>query len=230
MGWEAGWTATVSTPTGEEGFVEFSRYVGGVESPDADLQSAHFAQLEHVLAEGGFDFERRSHGLVVEGQINPISAAAPLVRALSAEAREQIVTGEGPVEEAVFAGTCFAFRHSNVFLTAAHCVEGAEPGDLFVNPPRAPGGTREVVEVHRHPVADIALLKLADDVWLGGVEPFVDHGDAPGLGADFMAYGFPEDYPHPEALESSPTARLSGDTSNAVCAISVAVTSTRPGR
>jgi hypothetical protein len=83
----------------------------------------------------------------------------------------------------------------NVFLTAAHCVEGAEPPDLFVKAPDAPCGPREVVEVRRHPIADIALLKLAENCWLGGVEPFVDRGDSPGLGADFMAYGFPEDYP-----------------------------------
>jgi hypothetical protein len=36
----------------------------------------------------------------------------------------------------------------------------------------------------------------------------MDRADAPGVGADFIAYGFPEDHPHPESVQRVPTARL----------------------
>jgi hypothetical protein len=111
------------------------------------------------------------------------------------------------IEDADFLGTCFAFRQSNVFLTAAHCVPEGADGMLFVNTPPV-GGFHVVAEVHRHPTADLALLALDGSAWPGEVEPFVRVKPFTALGLEFMAYGFPEDAPAPDVETPTPTERL----------------------
>lgn len=111
------------------------------------------------------------------------------------------------IEDAHFRGTCFAFRRSDVFLTAAHCVSEIDAVTLFVHTPAA-RGLYAVGEIERHPSADIAFLKLADLAWPGGVEPFIHTKPFTALGLEFMAYGFPEDAPAPDVEPLTPTPRL----------------------
>jgi hypothetical protein len=204
----AGWSATViGDEWATQKVFEFTRYVG-VDRPNGDLQAAHFAHLEGALSNAGFgDFERVANGVVVDGHINPLSAAALLAAATTAQGRAELLASAPRVEDAVFEGTCFAFRHSNVYLTAAHCVDGVPDGMLFINSPPA-GDFFEVARVHRHEAADLALLELGDDVWPGAVEPFINYSDTPALGTEFMAYGFPEDAPDLGSNERRPMARL----------------------
>lgn len=89
----------------------------------------------------------------------------------------------------VFLGTAFAFRTGQHYLTAAHCVGDLEPSGIDVV---ALGpGFAAVEKIERHPSADVALLVLERD--LTGVEPFWAVLDEPGLGAEFFAFGYPED-------------------------------------
>jgi hypothetical protein len=107
--------------------------------------------------------------------------------------------GHGPY----LLGTCFAFRSNRHFLTAAHCVGDLEPDRLAVFVPHAAPVTR-VVGVEKHPVADVAILTVADE--LEGVEPFWSAVGNYNLGEDFLAFGYPESIFGPEVRE--PTARL----------------------
>jgi Trypsin-like peptidase domain len=205
VGRAAGWTPRDLVPEDADvALVTFDRYIG-VEAPDGEQQSAHFAALEGALVEAGLVISRASSGVTIGGQTDPVSATGILARALSPRGRDEMRAAAEHVHDAEFAGTCFAFRRSNVFLTAAHCV----PNDhgLFVNCRGVPT-LYEVEQVHMHPDADIALLQLGESVWPGGVEPFVDIGPRPKLGTEFMAYGYPEDFPDPAATEREPTARL----------------------
>lgn len=210
VGRRAGWVARVSQEhqAKENEIVEFSRYVG-VDRPDGELQAAHFAQLETALhGDGTGDFQRVGNGVVIEGHINPLSAAGLLVAALTPEARKALLADERRViEDAHFRGTCFAFRRSDTFLTAAHCVAEADVATLFVHTPAAKG-FHAVAEIKWHPSADIALLRLAGSAWPGGVEPFVRTKPFTALGMEFMAYGFPEDALAPNEEPLTPTPRL----------------------
>jgi hypothetical protein len=210
VGRRAGWAARVSQeyPAEENEVVEFSRYVG-VERPSGELQTAHFVQLEAALQEDGIhDFKKISNGVVIGGHINPLSAAGLLVGVLTPEAGRALQTNERRViDDAHFRGTCFAFRQSDTFLTAAHCVSDIDAATLFVHVPAA----REfhaVAEIERHPSADVALLRLAGSAWPGEVEPFVRTKPFTALGMEFMAYGFPEDATAPDEEPLTPTQRL----------------------
>ena len=209
-GQRAGWAARIAQeyPSEENEVVEFSRYVG-LDRPSGELQTAHFAHLEAALQEDGIGgVGRVSNGVVVDGHINPLSAAGLLVTALTPEARMALLANERRViEDAHFRGTCFAFRRSDVFLTAAHCVYEIDAATLFVHTPAAQG-FYAVGEIERHPSADIALLRLAGSAWPGGVEPFILTKPFTALGLEFMAYGFPEDAPAPDEESLTPTPRL----------------------
>jgi hypothetical protein len=210
---EAGWTSDAGgLQGGGEAILTFSRYVG-IGNPDAETQARHLMTLKCALAADGLDFDEMSSGVVVDGQTHPVLATAQLVQASTSEGREQLEsrawagTGLGSVDGVDFAGTCFAFRHTNVFMTAAHCVHGLTPDVLLVVTPTFPGGAHRVVRITRHATADIAVLELDPDEW-PAVEPFVTIGSIPPLGADFMAYGFPEDAPAPSQLRREPVQRL----------------------
>jgi hypothetical protein len=209
-GQRAGWAARIAQeyPSEENEVVEFSRYVG-LDRPSGGLQAAHFAHLEAALQEDGIGgVGRVSNGVVVEGHINPLSAAGLLVAASTPEARRALLADERRViEDAHFRGTCFAFRRSDAFLTAAHCASDIGTPTLFVNTPAA-GGFHAVAGIERHPSADVALLRLASSAWPGGVEPFVRTKPFTALGLEFMAYGFPEDAPAPDEEPLTPTPRL----------------------
>jgi hypothetical protein len=119
-----GWVlATRSDSEPQE--ANYTRYVG-VANPDSDVQAAHLADFDRRLAESGWNGERVANGILTSGQTNPIAGTALLIRAASDEALEKI-KGPEPAgwEDAQFVGTCFALRHSNVFVAAAHCVSGA---------------------------------------------------------------------------------------------------------
>jgi hypothetical protein len=210
VGQRAGWAARVSHeyPAEEKDVVEFSRYVG-LDRPDGELQTAHFAQLEAAFHGGGVgDFQRVSNGVVIGGHVNPLSAAGLLVAASTPEAANALLADERRViEDAHFLGTCFAFRRSDAFLTAAHCVSDIGTTPLFVSTPAA-GSAHAVAEIERHPSADVALLRLADSAWPGGVEPFIRTKPLNALGLEFMAYGFPEDGLAPNEEPLTPTPRL----------------------
>ena len=90
-----------------------------------------------------------------------------------------------------FLGTCFAFRSSRRFLTAAHCISGLDPKEIGIFVPET-GNTLSVVSEQQHPEADITVLSTADPLQ-HNLQPFVDHTSRHEIGEDFMAFGFPED-------------------------------------
>jgi hypothetical protein len=86
-----------------------------------------------------------------------------------------------------FAGTAFCFRAPEYLVTASHCI-----GDL----PTARIGyaadqsTRIVplMEVHRHPTADIAIMRIPEP---SPFVPFWNFVGNYGLGEEFRTFGFP---------------------------------------
>lgn len=87
-------------------------------------------------------------------------------------------------------GTCFAFRNSRYFVTAAHVVEGVNPRDTIISVETAAEKITLVADsILRHPTADIAILQVDYDP-----PPSIRHFKSvirPMLGQDFFAYGFP---------------------------------------
>jgi hypothetical protein len=202
-----GWALTTRSDS-EPQDANYTRYVG-VPNPDGDVQAAHLADFDRRLAESGWKGERLANGVVMSGQTNPIAAAALLIRATSKQAIEKIKSPEpADPDDAEFVGTCFALRHSNAFLAAAHWVSAGHEG-LFVYAPAAPPlmPPYEAVDVRLHPNADLAVVKLDDKAWPEGVDPFVEIARTPAFGTEFMAYGFPEDAPAPSAPNRGPIAR-----------------------
>lgn len=190
VGIHAGWCVVDAH---EPDVLEFSRFVGS-RQPDGETQTAHFAHLERSLSEAGYaGLERVSNGVVIGGAITPQRAAG------------QLFGSERPEQTARFLGTCFAFRQTNIWLTAAHCVAGLEPNSLFV---KLSGRTFPVAEVQTHATADLALLDLGSDTWPGGVEPFIEIVEPPWLDGEFIAYGFPEDAQPLDTLENKPIERM----------------------
>jgi len=129
---------------------------------------------------------------VASSAMNPLKGTAQLY-----------ADGTGELE---FRGTCFAFRHSTHFLTAAHCVEGVARGALAVHAPD--GLRRRAIEVVKHPEADLALLLVAPPGQAGEnqVEPFWNYAGNLALGQDFIAYGYPKDALGPNV--GGPTPRV----------------------
>ena len=195
----------MSPPETEPGVATYSLYVG-VANPDADVQARHLEALDGALADGRWQGKRISNGVVITGQTNPIAASAVLYRATSNEAAVRAKTvAPHDLEDfdRVFLGTCCAFRQTNIFLTARHCI-GDDDTRLFVaTAGQAPCDPLLAVTSVDHPEnADLAVLKLDEGAWPAGVEPFVELLPEPSaLATEFMAYGFPEDAP---ALNSKP--------------------------
>src|SRR5207245_3624455 len=112
-------------------------------------------------------------------------------------------------------GSCFAFRHSNCFLTAGHCVRGLAADAVVVGPPTSKQ-LYQVGEIIAHEEADLAILRLAPDCWPGDVDVFYAVHHLKGIGGDFIAYGFPEDVLGPKDRKSTRLNSSHGSTSYAV--------------
>jgi hypothetical protein len=199
---EAGFLTRIGEPDGAcdpetQMVVWASRsYAGGY--ADTELRQAHCIRASQVLATS--DVVALLIGspgaLLGEPTREPLRAVGTVLAAASAT---------GPQ----FAGSCFALRHTNHVLTAAHCVAGEPSQDFYVS---FLGGTNRypVVEVIPHPTADLALLRLAPDLWPSGVDPFAGYASIERWGQDFAGFGSVVD----GGLRSSnvdarePTARL----------------------
>lgn len=94
-------------------------------------------------------------------------------------------------EAALYLGTCFPFRFAHRFLTARHCTDGLGPADLAIRTQY--GQDLRVVDVHRHPDFDIAMLE--GDPAQGGVPyPFAGlpvFAGTYGVAEDVVTFGFP---------------------------------------
>ena len=120
---------------------------------------------------------------------NPLLAIGPLFRTMP---------------EGGFLGTAFAYRDTQYFVTAAHCVRDVAVDELGVLLPRHSEDFVHVTDVVIHPQADVAVLRTRsrEDV---PFEPFWNCVANWGLGEEFIAYGYPDARPAPDA---SPTPRL----------------------
>jgi hypothetical protein len=90
-----------------------------------------------------------------------------------------------------YMGTCFPFRWRHRFLTARHCVADHDAADVIVRSQY--GRDFRVVNIHRHPTVDIALLE--GDPIEGGV-PYPAIGlhrfeGTYGVGDEIVTFGFP---------------------------------------
>jgi hypothetical protein len=92
-----------------------------------------------------------------------------------------------------FMGTCFAFRDSSFFITAAHCVEDLN-AHYGIAIPRVSIGN-DVQRIIRHEKADIAIC-ITDNRWAGTYDPFWNYVSNYGLGEEFMTYGYPVETPY----------------------------------
>ena len=207
---QTGW-ALMTPPDTEPGVATYSLYVG-VANPDADVQARHLEALDQALADGRWEGKRISNGLVMNGQTNPIAASGVLYRATGGEAagRAKTVAPHDLADsDRVFCGTCCAFRQTNAFLTAGHCVGDVDSRLFIATAGQAPWDPLlEVVSVDRPENADLAVLRVDDGAWPAGVEPFVElPPERPALATEFMAYGFPEDAPGWNA-KPGPVARV----------------------
>jgi hypothetical protein len=104
-----------------------------------------------------------------------------------------------------FLGSCFAFGDERTYLTAAHCMPDGdeERADVHVMRPGR-GGMRQVLNVRRHPSADLAVLQV--NPIAGAEEPFWTSVAPCQAGDDFVAFGFPEDTIN--GIAGTPTARV----------------------
>lgn len=104
-----------------------------------------------------------------------------------------------------FLGSCFIFRDVNTLLTAAHCVDDYTSQDIQLAIHVLGNRLFNVLDVQRHPTADLAVLKVqgVDERSVGF--PKYALFDDRGYGAEVEACGFPEDI----TIDSSaPTARV----------------------
>jgi S1-C subfamily serine protease len=95
--------------------------------------------------------------------------------------------GEGPAK---FLGSTFAYRSSQHFLTAAHCVGDVGAGSLTVTIPHAERAW-PVATVERHPSADLAVVALHEEV--PDLEPFWGTVSNLAMAEEFYAFGYPAD-------------------------------------
>ena len=94
-------------------------------------------------------------------------------------------------EAALYLGTCFPFRFAHRFITARHCTDGLGPADLAIRTQY--GQDLRVVDVHRHPDFDLAMLE--GDPAQGGVPyPFAGlpvFAGTYGVAEEVVTFGFP---------------------------------------
>lgn len=92
-------------------------------------------------------------------------------------------------------GTCFAFRNSTRFLTAAHCVDEDVGGLSIWCPLLRPDSSFAVTNVVAHPTADIAMIQVSENEHSQLIEPMIDHGKID-LADDYLSYGYPDHSDH----------------------------------
>ena len=93
----------------------------------------------------------------------------------------------------IFRGTCFSFRKTHIFLTAAHCVSDLNPVDLMISSPFAIGGRMwSATGIRRHRSADLAVVEV-EKTGTAGVRPFYSLSVNPQLGDGVAAIGYPDD-------------------------------------
>jgi hypothetical protein len=104
-----------------------------------------------------------------------------------------------------FLGSCFIFRDVNTLLTAAHCVGDYAPQDIQLAIHVLGNRLFDVLDVQRHPSADLAVLKVqgVDERSVGWPKYLLFDDRA--YGAEVEACGFPEDI---TIGSSAPTARV----------------------
>jgi hypothetical protein len=86
-------------------------------------------------------------------------------------------------------GTTFAFRQRDVFLTAAHCVDGLEAGNLRVAVfPEGEKTLLTVSRVERHVEGDIAVLNAQSPH--NSLTPFWNFVGNYSWGEEFFAFGY----------------------------------------
>ena len=102
-----------------------------------------------------------------------------------------------------FLGTCFAYRSSSRFITAAHCLEGVPCENLKIMPFHN-HILHNVHDYEIHPEADFAIIRMDMFLAVHEFNPFVDCLAVNGLGMDFAAFGFPEDSMGPNKGQSTP--------------------------
>ena len=110
------------------------------------------------------------------------------------------------------AGTCFAFKRRRWFLTAGHCVRGAEAADLglipFAGPAAAGSRGLDIDALFEHPVADVALLRRPID-GLGTFDPFEGFSLSSSQGEAVTSFGYPSEARAPaggRSIASAPPA------------------------
>jgi hypothetical protein len=98
--------------------------------------------------------------------------------------------------EGVFLGTAFIFRYPHFLLTAAHVPGTSAPKELYVELPRsrARGVHFPIRAIHRHPMADLAVLEIEppnerDITWA-----INDLFDDAGYGVEVTTFGFPQEW------------------------------------
>ncbi len=110
-------------------------------------------------------------------------------------------------DDGAFLGSCFIFRYPEFVLTAAHVVEGVSAKESVVSLPcsRAASEQFAVREIHTHPTADLAVVRIdppdeMDITW--AISQLFDDRT---YGIDIVAYGYPA---HSASGVIVPTPRL----------------------
>jgi S1-C subfamily serine protease len=91
----------------------------------------------------------------------------------------------------IFAGSCFRLWSPNHYITANHCIQGAEPDHLKVLNVISGAQDLECSNVARHPAADIAIIQIEGDI-PGEYERF-KLADKWGLGGQIHCFGYVSD-------------------------------------
>lgn len=108
-----------------------------------------------------------------------------------------------------FLGSCFACVRPELFVTAAHCVDGVLAEECLVAVPRH--GMYAVTRLRTHSSADLALVTVDVERALVPGEPVPEfflawNSENVGIATDFLAFGYPEDFTVGGVV--APTARL----------------------
>jgi hypothetical protein len=104
-----------------------------------------------------------------------------------------------------FLGSSFIFRYTDTLLTAAHCVEKLNPKDILIKIFSTNNKVYEVIDIERHPKADVAILRVKgiNEREIG--YPKSSLFDDNIFGLEVVSCGFPEDS---QLGFSEPTARV----------------------